>query len=192
MHDVNHAFRAVANIPENELRSNYAEAYTSLDGPHAITFARCQALCGLAQLQLERARAEGSDVNARQQYINQANGFLQDAQKLDPTEQIVHIGLGLALLAEDNVAAARSAFETAKTMTCHGRKCMAAHFAFAQVVSPLSTLACQRDCCFAPEFTSNPDIISLCLVSYSYVGPMVSKTGTVTVVKNTKNTMENG
>jgi hypothetical protein len=125
----------VARISDVDLQKNYADAFTSLEGTRAITFARCQALCGLAQLQLERARASDIDVNVRQQHINEANAFLQTAQKLDRSEQIVHIGLGLALLAEDNLAAAKSAFANAKNMTCHGRKCMAAHFAFAQVRS---------------------------------------------------------
>jgi hypothetical protein len=133
------ACRAVTRISDADLQKNYAEMFTSLEGTRAITFARCQALCGLAQLQLERARAANSDVMVRQQYINEANSFLQRAQKLDRSEQIVHIGLGLALLAEDNLAAAKSAFANAKNMTCHGRKCMAAHFAFAQVSSPCST-----------------------------------------------------
>jgi tetratricopeptide (TPR) repeat protein len=120
-------------LRDDDLKQVYAaESTTPAGAQQAIAFARCQALCGLAQLSIEHGRAAAS-TNERSQRLNDANGFLTTAQKISPSEQIVQLGKGLALLAADNPTAAKGAFTNAKKLQCNGRKCLAAHMALAQL-----------------------------------------------------------
>ena len=122
----------MAKLTDSDLRSAFTERMSTAEGVQSLTFARCQALCGLAQLCVTRARNE-SNPNNKGQLLNEANAHLTAAAKLAPNEQMVQLGKGLLLLASDNPSAARGVFTNAKKLQSNGARCAAASMALAQL-----------------------------------------------------------
>lgn len=102
-------------------------------GQSDARFARVQAMCALADFYLQQALLS-EDPEAKREHCSAATRLCFEAQRVDHTEMLPHLGLGHAAVIIGDTSTARKEFEDASRLRCNGRPNIAGVLALAQLL----------------------------------------------------------
>jgi RNA polymerase-associated protein CTR9 len=133
MHSDHHALLCAAEIQK-------------INGGERPAYQEIQFHCGLAQLKMMQSKREVATVE-KQRLLSQAGDHLMDARKVDNSEQLVHLGLGMLYAAKGDLKLARDEFLRATKLKNNGKTNISGYLALAALSyskNPKEALALYR------------------------------------------------